>query len=184
MSSADFSAATSRLRGTIRIVRSATMAVILSFPLMGCFQPLYAPNVLGDGAGSSQLANIAVADIPDRLGHFLHAELQFQLGGGSIPTAPLYQLEIRTRQQTQVAIVDRNTDRADSASQTVYADYIMRDRNGKIVTNGTVTAIASYDRSSQQFANLRASRNAEERAAKLLAEQIRIRISAALVQKT
>lgn len=158
--------------------------LVVSLPLMACFQPLYAPTALGDGNGSSQLANIAVADIPDRLGHFLHAELQFQLGGGSIPATPLYQLEVRTRQTTQVAIVDRDTDRADSASQTVYADYIMRDRNGKIVTNGTVTAIASYDRSSQQFANLRASRNAEERAAKLLAEQIKIRISAALVQKS
>ena len=163
-----------------RCVWVAALAPLLT----GCFQPLYAPSLLGDGNGSTKLASIEVADIPDRLGHFLHAELQFQLGGGAIPTAPLYQLAITTRQTTQVALVDRNTDRADSASQLVVATYVMRDRDGKIVTSGTVTAVASYDRSSQQFANLRASRNAEERAAKLLAEQIRIRISAALVSKT
>ena len=172
------------LGSCVKRVIGLSALIGLTLPLAACFQPLYAPNVLGTGDGSTQLASIDVAEIPDRIGHFLHAELQFQLGGGSLPANPLYQLEVRTRQTLQVALVDRNTDRADSASQIVYADYIMRDKAGKIVTSGTVTAVASYDRSSQQFANLRASRNAEERAAKLLAEQIRIRISAALVSKT
>ena len=166
-----------------RIARHGLLGMLLVLPLCGCFQPLYAPSVLGQNGAASQLSNIAVADIPDRMGHFLHAELQFQLGGGSIPTSPAYQLEVKTRTTTQVALVDRDTDRADSASLITVADYALRDRDGKIVTFGVVTSNASYDRSSQQFANLRASRNAEERIAKLLAEQIRIRISAAFVSK-
>ncbi len=155
-----------------------TLALVL--PVSACFQPLYGPALLGSAEGSSQLANIEVADIPDRMGHFLHAELQFQLGGGKITTAPLYRLEVKTRASTQVAIVNRNTDRADSASQLVFADYVMYAKDGSIFTSGSVSAVASYDRSSQQFANLRASRNAEERNAKLLAEQIKIRVAAAL----
>ena len=166
-----------------RLSLLASVVAGLSLPLGGCFQPLYAPSALGEHGVADQLASIGVSDIPDRLGHFLHAELQYQLGGGAIPTSPIYQLEVKTRTTTQVAIVDRDTDRADSASQITVADYALRNRDGKIIAYGVVTANASYDRSSQQFANLRASRNSEERIAKLLAEQIRIRLSSALLLK-
>ncbi len=155
--------------------------ILITLPLTACFQPLHSPSLLGQD--NTQLSNIEVADIPDRIGHFLAAELQFQLGGGKMPTAPLYRLEVKTRSSTQVAIVNRNADRADSASNVVYADYVMYTKDGNIFTQGSVTAVASYDRSSQQFANLRASRNAEERTAKLLAEQIKIRVAAAIAGK-
>lgn len=161
----------------------AGLVLSLALPLAGCFQPLYAPSALGENGVADQLAQISVADIPDRMGHFLTVELQYQLGRGTIPTAPRYQLDVRTRTTTQVAIIDRNTDRADSASQITVADYALRDRDGKLVTYGVVTANASYDRSSQQFANLRAARNSEERIAKLLAEQIRFRLTSALLSK-
>ena len=167
-----------RERGNIHIL---IFVLLSTLPLSACFQPLYGPSLLG--AENSQLASIEVADIPDRIGHFLHAELQFQLGGGKIPSAPLYRLEVKTRSSTQIAIVNRNTDRADSASNLVYADYVLYAKNGNIFNQGSVTAVASYDRSSQQFANVRASRNAEERTAKLLAEQIKIRVAAALANK-
>ena len=157
------------------------LITLLTLPLTACFQPLYGPQLLG--AENSQLSNIEVAEIPDRIGHFLHAELQFQLGGGKIPYAPVYRLEVKTRSSTQIAIVNRNADRADSASNVVYADYIMFAKDGSIFAQGSVTAVASYDRSAQQFANLRASRNAEERTAKLLAEQIKIRVAAALASR-
>ncbi len=164
--------------------RPMIMASLLLLPLAGCFQPLYGPSALGTGNGSSRLSGIEVGEIPDRIGHFLQAELQFQLGGGQITSSPQYRIEVRTRQSTQVAIVNRNTDRADSAAQLVFADFILKSKDGTTVTSGTVSAVASYDRSSQQFANLRASRNAEERTAKLLAEQIKIRVAAALASRT
>jgi LPS-assembly lipoprotein len=165
----------------VDFIKRCCFITILTLPLTACFQPLHGSSLLG--ANNSQLSNIEVAEIPDRIGHFLHAELQFQLGGGKLPTAPLYRLEVKTRSSTQVAIVNRNADRADSASNVVYADYVMYAKDGSIFSEGSVTAVASYDRSSQQFANLRASRNAEERTAKLLAEQIKIRIAAALASK-
>ena len=42
---------------------------------------------------------------------------------------------------------------------------------------------ASYDRTSQRFANIRAARDAEIRDAKALADQIRTRIMAALAAR-
>jgi len=159
------------------------LLVGLVLPLGGCFQPLYGPSSLGGHGAATQLAEIDVAEIPDRMGHFLRAELQYQLTGGTLPTSPLYQLEVRTRTTSQVAIVDRATDRADSATQITNADYVLRDRDGKIITYGTVPVTASYDRSSQQFANLRAARDTEERIAKQVAEQIRLRLAAAFAAR-
>ncbi len=43
-----------------------------------------------------------------------------------------------------------------------------------------VPAMASYDRDAQRFANIRAARDAEIRAAKTLADQIRTRLAVAL----
>ena len=45
------------------------------------------------------------------------------------------------------------------------------------VVKGTTFARASYAASLQRFANIRAQRDAEDRAAKVLAEQIRTRIA-------
>ncbi len=48
------------------------------------------------------------------------------------------------------------------------------------MTTGKATATASYDRSAQRFATVRAARDADIRLAKVLSEQIRTRLSAAL----
>ena len=49
-----------------------------------------------------------------------------------------------------------------------------------VTVDGKAVGNASYDRSQQRFANVRAARDAEIRLARSLAEQIRVRISAAL----
>jgi LPS-assembly lipoprotein len=52
--------------------------------------------------------------------------------------------------------------------------------DGKIVYHGEATAIAPYDRSFDNYANLRASRDAELRIARSLADEIAQRVGAAL----
>jgi LPS-assembly lipoprotein len=49
----------------------------------------------------------------------------------------------------------------------------------EIVLRETVHGTASYDRFSQNFANIRAKRDAENRAAKQAADEVRIRVAAA-----
>jgi LPS-assembly lipoprotein len=51
------------------------------------------------------------------------------------------------------------------------------------VARGTVTSFASYDRSAQRFANIRAARDAEIRDARTLADQLTTQVAAQLGQK-
>ena len=52
----------------------------------------------------------------------------------------------------------------------------------KVISTGTATAQATYDRFNQRFATVRAARDAEIRLAKTLAEQVKTRLAATLSQ--
>jgi LPS-assembly lipoprotein len=63
------------------------------------------------------------------------------------------------------------------------ADYkLMPIGGGAPITSGVAFTFASYDRTSQRFANIRAARDAEIRDAKVLAEQIKTRLAIALAK--
>ena len=157
-----------------------TAVLALCVGLSGCFQPLYGPALLG-GPTRSALDTIDVAPIPDRVGHFLRTSLQFEFGGGTLPTNPDYRLEVAATPSTRVAVVDRGSVNADSASVFLAVNFrLLKLADNTVVTEGRASATASYDRVSQRFTNLRVGRDAEERAAKVVSDQIRIRVAAAL----
>jgi LPS-assembly lipoprotein len=165
-------------RGSSPLVRRVALAVglaAMSLGLGGCLQPLYGP-----GLGTSEaLGAIDVAPIPGRLGHFIATDLQFGLAGGALPETPLYRLDVKATPTTRVAIVDRYLANADSASIYVTATYTLtRLSDNLVIDNGSVSGSASYDRVDQRFATLQAQRNAEERVARLVGEQIRTRLAA------
>ena len=59
----------------------------------------------------------------------------------------------------------------------INAAYVAKDPDFEVI--GVAFTAATYDRSSQRFANIRAARDAEIRDAKALADQIRTRVAAA-----
>ena len=64
---------------------------------------------------------------------------------------------------------------------TVIARYeLVSSDTGKSISNGTRQANASYDRTGQVFANNRAERDAENRAAREVAESLRLAIASDL----
>jgi LPS-assembly lipoprotein len=163
-------------RTALRLGVSAALALSLA----GCFRPLYGPTASGADMRAT-LQAIEVAPIDGRFGHYLRQELVFELDGSGQPQAKRYELVVTTRERVQSPIVDTVTGRADAATLVIEADYVLRDPAAdKVITSGKAVGNASYDRSQQRFANVRAARDAEIRLAKSLAEQIRVRISAAL----
>ena len=54
---------------------------------------------------------------------------------------------------------------------------------GQPITKGTAMVVASYDRTSERYSNIRAARDAEIRDAKQLSDQIRLRLAAALATR-
>ena len=149
--------------------------------LSGCFQPLYGTL---DGHLREELQAIAVEPIPDRLGHYLGNELVFALNGTGSQVTPKYRLLVTVLERVQTPLIDTFAGRASAATVTIDANFqLIPVDGGPVIVKGTAISAASYDRSAQRFANTRAARDAEIRNAKVLADQIRTRISAALATR-
>ena len=163
-----------------RLSRFGLVCALL-LPVMGCFKPLYG-GVEG-AALQNDLAAIAIDPIPERSGHYLSNELRFLLNGTGSEVKPKYRLQIVLRERVQASLVDSTSQRASAGSIVIDADYkLLPIGGGAPVASGVAFTFASYDRSSQRFANIRAARDAEIRDARTLAEQIKNRLAIALAR--
>lgn len=168
--------------------RQATVLLValLALPLAGCLQPLYAPAGIGfDSAPlAAELQSIEVDEIPQRLGHYVRNELIFGLNGTGSQPPPRYRLMVALRERVQTPILDTVTGRATSATVIVDAEYRLVTVPQEIeVTKGIAFNIASYDRFSNRFSNVRAARDAEIRNARVIAESIRTRIATVMAAR-
>jgi len=159
----------------------AALAVMSTLMVSACLKPLYGGP---EGAAlQSDLQAIAVDPIAERAGHYLANELHFLLNGTGSEVPPKYRLQIVLRERLQASLVDSVTQRATAGSIVIDADYkLVPISGGAPITSGVAFTFASYDRSSQRFANIRAARDAEIRDAKVLADQIKTRIALALAK--
>lgn len=170
-----------RPKGAARGMRTllAFLAFGAAVPLAGCIQPLYGANGAFDASPlASELQAIEVDEIPGRIGHYLRNDLIYGFNGTGSAVAPRYRLSVTLRERVQTPILDTVTGRATSATVIVDADYkLVTWPQNVVVTQGTAFNIASYDRFSNRFSNVRAARDAEIRDAKVIAESIRTRIA-------
>jgi LPS-assembly lipoprotein len=134
---------------------------------------------------------LASIDIPDTgwpdsqavVGHYLRSELIYALNGSGSDTPKKYNLRLSLRERLSTPIVDSVTGLAQSATITGDLKFTLTSLDEKkIITTGTATAQATYDRFNQRFATVRAAREAEIRLAKTLAEQVKTRLAATLSQ--
>jgi LPS-assembly lipoprotein len=165
------------------------VALALAGLTAGCFQPLYAerPTQTGATGIADRLSGIDVASIDapsgsrlSRVSVGVRNELIYDLTGGAGGTSPTHRLNVRlTATQLQV-IVDINTARPDINNYGIDAVYTLTDiATGKPVAKGQTFARVSYNIPGQQqrFAGERGLRDAEDRAAKEIAENIRNRLA-------
>jgi LPS-assembly lipoprotein len=157
----------------------------------GCFQPLYGENSAVNGTSvRDKLSGVDVrpVDAPNgtpaaRLGVEVRNSLIFDFtqGAGKIPAgAATHALVINLAGQAQNVIVDTTTARPDVMNYGIDAVYTLTDLNTKqIVIRGRAFSRVSYDipGQEQRFAGARALRDAEDRASKVLAEQIKNRLA-------
>ena len=161
----------------------------------GCFQPLYGEKTPTGGTGIvDRLSSVEVApvDTPNgtrlsRVGVEVRNSLIYGLTGGGAAPATNYKLVVRlTAGQSQV-IVDINTARPDIQNYGIDATYTLIDiTTGKPVVNGQTFSRVSYNIPGQQqrFAGDRGLRDAENRAAKVIADNIRSRLASYFVAGT
>lgn len=171
------------LRSGLRVAAIVGIALGLS----ACLRPLHGPTV----SGASLQNVLASIDIPDKewpdsqavVGHYLRSELIYAFNGSGSDTPKKYNLKLALTERLSTPIVDSVSGRAQSATLIGNLKYTLTSLDGKtVVTTGTATGQATYDRFNQRFATVRAARDAEIRLAKTLAEQVKTRIAATLSQ--
>lgn len=157
----------------------------------GCFQPMYADRaVLGSAAAPGivdKMSAVEVAEIPAangsrvaRLAVEVRNGLIFDLTGGSGGAPASYRLDVRLVPTRLQVIVDINSGRPDVQNYGIDATYTLIDlATGKKVVTGQTFSRVSYNIPGQQqrFAGDRGLRDAESRAAKVIADNIRNRLA-------
>jgi LPS-assembly lipoprotein len=165
------------------------VAAVLAAALGGCmFQPMYAQTPLF-GSGPSlrdALRDVEVASIQGRIGNELRNDLIYELTGGegNQVHAP-FRLTLVANVSSFSPVIDTESGRPVSEMVSFDVTYklhdVVRDR---VVLTEQALARVSIDRSQQRFANVRATRDAENRAAKVVAEQIRSRLASFFLTRT
>jgi LPS-assembly lipoprotein len=183
------------LSDTRRVARFVGLLVLAGLTA-GCFQPLYGerPTPAGGVNVASQLSAVDVAPIDapggsrlSRVSVGVRNELIYDLTGGGGGYSPTHRLDVKlTAQQLQV-IVDINTARPDINNYAIDSTYTLTElATGRVVVKGQTFARVSYNIPGQQqrFAGERGLRDAENRAAKEIAENIRSRLASYFVAGT
>ncbi|HXX25537.1 MAG TPA: LPS assembly lipoprotein LptE [Pseudolabrys sp.] len=158
----------------------------------GCFQPLYGDsNVVATAGLDDKLSSVDVQPIvtPNgtplaRVGVGVRNELIYDLTGGGYAAAPTHRLSIQLSSTQLQVIVDVNTARPEVQNYGINATYNLIDiATGKTVVTGQTFSRVSFDNPGQQqrFANARALRDAENRAAKVIADNIKSRLASYFV---
>jgi len=159
----------------------ATGLCVVVAAVSGCtVRPLYSEAGLQTGAlagAETEAASVTVKPENTRFGLEVRNHLIFLLNGGSSePANPAYSLELNvSAQSTVAAIVQRTKDSEPTAGVvTLTSVYKLTDsKTAGTVATGRRAVSSSYDIPRQEFAALRAERDAQNRAARELAELLR-----------
>ena len=179
MSSPEFGkAARTRSRGNFAVA----VAFALTLGLAGCgggLTPLYGTNANGQSF-QEVMASVTIATIPGRVGQQVRNELIFETTGGGDAASPAYRLEIALKEsaQSELVKIDGDSQGIDYRLTAVYT--IARVSDNAVVFQGTASAQAPFEKNKSIFSNIRARRDAEDRAAKSLANNIKTQVAAVL----
>jgi LPS-assembly lipoprotein len=179
MSSADAGSARANFTRR-RLLRGLSLVLAATPILTACgsdgIRPLY--GVTPSGAGlQERLAQLEVATIPGRVGQRIRNELIFQATGGAPPLPPSHRLEVTTNETIQSTLVKIDGDSAGQIYQLTASFKLISIKDKRVVLQGTSHARASFERFASIYSNVRARDDAENRAARTVAEDLKSRVA-------
>ncbi len=160
----------SRLLG---VVLSAGLALSVS----ACgFRPLYATGTTPDGM-ETYFSQVFVEPIPGRQGVHLRNQLMDALTPEGTPGSAAYKLVVKLDDVKEGLAIQANT-QIMRYNYRLTAHYELRDTvSGEVLDKGLARAIAAYNVApDSQFATQSAERDAQERAAREVGEDLRLRL--------
>ena len=179
-----------RIRIAARLLAVAAMAALTA----SCFQPMYAEHTDGTPGLREKLMGIELPPIDKpnasrdaRLGVEIRNALAFKLYGNATGMPPTHRLVIRFTSNRTSLMTDPNTALPTSENYGIDAQYnLIEIASNKSVMTGSTFSRVTYDipGSIQRFARTRALRDAEDRAAQEIAENIQTRLASFFVAGT
>ena len=166
-----------------RRIASVMLMLVIMPVLSACgtngFRPLHGPTASGGNLGAL-LAQVKISSIPGRVGQQLRNELIFQTRAGGEAADPAYILSIVIRESVSSTLVQRS---GESYGQVYNLDVSFELTNIKTkrsALRGRSYGRAGFERFVSAYANVRARIDAENRAAKTVAREIKNRLAAYL----
>ena len=184
----------SSAQGRRSLVR-AGLALALAALAGGCFQPLYGEQSLTGGPIlRDQLSAVDILQIrapkgsdEDRIAVEIRNDLLFDFTGGGYAAPPTHRLKIDIASTRASIIVDTQSSRPDIENYGINATYsLLEIATNRIVVTGQTFSRVSFDIPGQQqrFARLRGLRDAENRAARVIADNIKARLASYFIAGT
>jgi len=178
----------------IRIAARLLVVAALAALTAGCFQPMYAERNDGTPGLREKLMGVDVppVDKPNasreaRVQVEIRNALKFKLYGNATGMPPTHKLVLQFGASRSSLMIDPATALPSSENYGIDAQYNLIDlATNKSVMTGTTFARVSYDIPGQlqRFARARAFRDAEDRAAHEIAENIQTRLASFFVAGT
>jgi LPS-assembly lipoprotein len=175
----------------LRLVAALALASLAT----ACFMPLYGERSMTNQPMLREqfsAVDVQQIDAPKgtdeaRLAVEVRNALLFDFTGGEAQSLPTHRLKIAISSTRTSVIVDINTSRPDIENYGLTATFTLTEvATGRIVVTGQTFSRVSYDIPGQQqrFARLRGLRDAESRAAKVIADNIRNRMASYFIAGT
>ena len=180
-----------RTRIAVRLLAVAALAGLTA----GCFQPMYAERADGSPALREKLMGVELPPVEGksnasreaRIGVEIRNALAFKLYGQATGVPPTHKLVLRFTTSRSSLMLDPNTALPSSENYGIDAQYNLIDlATNKSVMTGSTFSRVSYDipGQMQRFARARAFRDAEDRSANEIAENIQTRLASFFVAGT
>jgi LPS-assembly lipoprotein len=176
------SAEAGRARVTSRrsLVRGLSLLLVAAPALAACsgggFQPLYGTTPSGVGV-QERLAQLEVAPIPGRVGQRIRNELIFDSSGGGDLAPPVYRLEVAINESVLSTLV-RTDGNSLGQIYTVQATFkLINIKDKRVLLTGTSHGRAGFERFESIYSNVRARDDAENRAARTVADDLKTRMA-------
>jgi LPS-assembly lipoprotein len=170
-------------RIAIRLLAVAALAGLTA----GCFQPMYAERSDGTPGLRDKLMGVEIPPVDKanasreaRIGVEIRNALAFKLYGQATGMPPTHKLVLKFSTSRSSLMLDPNTALPSSENYGIDAQYNLVDlATNKSVMTGSTFSRVSYDIPGYllRFARARAFRDAEDRAAQEIAENIQTRLA-------
>lgn len=183
MSSSEAQKSLGRANTRGSVLRALAVAVVVAPVLAACadgtgFRPVF--GSLGGARVEEKLARVDVTTIPGRNGQRIRNELVFNTTGGGRAQAPAYRLDTSIRESAVTTLVATD---GNSAAQVFQIDATFRLvdlKDNRTLLQGTSHGRAASERVTSIYSNVRSADDAQERAAKTVATDMKSRITAFL----